>query len=95
MAAGFAKAYWVMQFFEEQVLGGLAGYLIMTPYFSYANETAALHGRGYNILFADGHVALVKRSDHLFPPRTARNWNRDNQPHPEAWAPANQWVVQQ
>jgi hypothetical protein len=31
----------------------------------------------------------VKRSDYLFPPRTARNWNRDNQPHEEVWAPRN------
>ena len=58
-------------------------------------ETAPPHGKGYNILFVDGHVALVKRSDYLFPPRTAHNWNRDNQPHPEAWASTSQWVVQQ
>ena len=58
-------------------------------------ETAPPHGKGYNILFVDGHVALVKRSDYLFPPRTAHNWNRDNQPHPETWAPTSQWVVQQ
>jgi prepilin-type processing-associated H-X9-DG protein/prepilin-type N-terminal cleavage/methylation domain-containing protein len=72
----------------------LVGYINMIPYFIAWNETAPLHGRGYNILFADGHAALVKRSDCLFPPRTAHNWNRDNQPHPEEWAPRNQWVIQ-
>jgi prepilin-type processing-associated H-X9-DG protein/prepilin-type N-terminal cleavage/methylation domain-containing protein len=57
-------------------------------------ETGPPHGKGYNLLFVDGHVVLVKRSDYLFPPRTAHNWNRDNQPHPEAWAPTSQWVIQ-
>ncbi len=71
----------------------IVGYLAMSPYFLAWNETAPLHGQGYNILFADGHVALVRRSDYLFPPRTAHNWNRDNQPHPEAWAPTTQWVI--
>jgi prepilin-type processing-associated H-X9-DG protein len=53
------------------------------------------HGKGYNVVFGDGHVALVKRRNYLFPPRTARNWNRDNQPHPESWAPPACWAVQQ
>ncbi|MGO8698757.1 MAG: prepilin-type N-terminal cleavage/methylation domain-containing protein [Limisphaerales bacterium] len=53
------------------------------------------HAQGYNILFCDGHVALVKRSDYPYPPRSARHWNRDNQPHPETWAPVNQWAVRQ
>ncbi|MGD0261691.1 MAG: prepilin-type N-terminal cleavage/methylation domain-containing protein [Verrucomicrobiota bacterium] len=74
----------------------LVGLLTMSPYLEFPSyETAPLHGKGYNILFADGHVALVKRTDYLFPPRTARNWNRDNQPHEEAWAPRSEWVVQQ
>jgi prepilin-type N-terminal cleavage/methylation domain-containing protein/prepilin-type processing-associated H-X9-DG protein len=50
--------------------------------------------KGYNMLFGDGHVLPVNRSDYLFPPRTAHNWNRDNQPHPEAWAPRQMWAVQ-
>jgi prepilin-type processing-associated H-X9-DG protein len=61
----------------------------------FQGEKAPLHGPRYYILFADGHVALVKRSDYLYPPRTARNWNLDNQPHPEAWAPRSEWGVQQ
>jgi prepilin-type processing-associated H-X9-DG protein/prepilin-type N-terminal cleavage/methylation domain-containing protein len=58
-------------------------------------EANTPHNQGYNMLFVDGHVALVKRNDYLYPPRSARHWNRDNQPHPGAWAPINQWAVQQ
>jgi prepilin-type N-terminal cleavage/methylation domain-containing protein/prepilin-type processing-associated H-X9-DG protein len=57
-------------------------------------EQAPPHSQGYNILFSDTHVALVKRQDYLYPPRTARNWNRDNQPHPELWASTNDWAIQ-
>ncbi|HWI59066.1 MAG TPA: hypothetical protein VNZ22_17705, partial [Bacillota bacterium] len=52
------------------------------------------HEQGYNLLFCDGHVTLVKRNDYLLPSRTARNWNRDNLPHEEAWAPRSEWGVQ-
>lgn len=58
------------------------------------NETAPPHARGYNLLFGDGHVALVLRNDFLYPPRTAHNWNRDNQPHAEIWSPVGQWAIQ-
>jgi prepilin-type N-terminal cleavage/methylation domain-containing protein/prepilin-type processing-associated H-X9-DG protein len=57
-------------------------------------EAAPPHREAYNLLFADGHVASVKRRDYLFPPRTAQNWNRDHQPHPELWSPTNEWVIQ-
>jgi prepilin-type N-terminal cleavage/methylation domain-containing protein/prepilin-type processing-associated H-X9-DG protein len=74
----------------------LVGQFRMRPYSlqNPAPERPAHHGPGYHMLFADGHVELVKRRDYLFPPRTAQNWNRDNQPHPEAWAPTSQWMVQ-
>ena len=52
------------------------------------------HSQGYNILFGDTHVASVKRKDYLYPPRTSHDWNRDNQSHPELWAPTNDWVIQ-
>ena len=52
------------------------------------------HEQGYNMLFCDGHIVLVKRNDYFYPPRTAHNWNRDNLPHEEAWAPTSWWVVQ-
>ena len=78
----------------------LAGGIKMSPwsfrcytYFTTAEATPP-HGQSYNVLLCDGHVALVKRSDYLYPPRTAANWNSDNQPHPEAWAPINLWAVQ-
>jgi prepilin-type processing-associated H-X9-DG protein/prepilin-type N-terminal cleavage/methylation domain-containing protein len=95
--------WWTYQHYQET---GIVGNWEMSPwhYVYHVNnpprdvihlETAPPHGQGYNILFCDGHVASVKRSDYLFPPRTAHNWNRDNQPHPEAWAPTNAWMVQQ
>jgi prepilin-type N-terminal cleavage/methylation domain-containing protein/prepilin-type processing-associated H-X9-DG protein len=58
------------------------------------NEAEPPHANGYNLLFADGHQSLVKRTDYLFPPRSAQNWNRDHQPHPELWSPTNDWVIQ-
>ena len=79
---------------------GIAGAIKMSPWsfsvYSYfsAGEVAPPHGQGYNILFCEGHVAWVRRSDYLYPPRTAANWNSDNQPHPEAWAPMSLWAVQ-
>ncbi len=58
-------------------------------------ELGPAHQQGYNVLFCDGHVTLVNRKDLFFPPRTAHHWNRDNQPHEEAWAPRDWWAVQQ
>ena len=76
------------------VIKPLHGLIQMQPFVAYHEETAPLHGQGYNILFADGHVALVRRSNYLYPPRAAHNWNRDNQPHQELWRPMNQWAEQ-
>ncbi|MGO8700421.1 MAG: DUF1559 domain-containing protein [Limisphaerales bacterium] len=72
---------------------GIAGEIKMT-YDKWTNETAEPHGSGYNMLFVDGHADGIRRKDFLYPPRTARNWNLDNQPHPEEWAPASLWAVQ-
>jgi prepilin-type N-terminal cleavage/methylation domain-containing protein/prepilin-type processing-associated H-X9-DG protein len=58
-------------------------------------ESDPPHGPGNDMLFCDGHVALVKRNDLLNPRRTAHNWNRDNQPHEELWAPRSEWAVQE
>lgn len=57
-------------------------------------EAKPPHGGGYNLLFTDGHVELVKRRDYLFPPSAAQHWNRDHQSHPEWWAPMSDWAVQ-
>jgi prepilin-type processing-associated H-X9-DG protein/prepilin-type N-terminal cleavage/methylation domain-containing protein len=76
----------------------LRGQMRMTPWrIAFGDldvEVAPPHGKSYNLLFVDGHVVLIKRGDYFFPPRTAHHWNRDNQPHPEAWAPRDQWTVQ-
>jgi len=75
---------------------GIAGYVKMLPWtFNDPPEVTPVHSQGFNLLFCDGHVAYVKRSDYLYPPRSAANWNVDNQPHPDAWAPRNQWAVQE
>jgi prepilin-type processing-associated H-X9-DG protein len=78
----------------EGMVEPLHGFDQMNPWASFTEETSPIHGEGYNMLFADGHVTLVKRSEYLYPPRTAKNWNRDNQPHSEAWEPTNGWAVQ-
>jgi prepilin-type N-terminal cleavage/methylation domain-containing protein/prepilin-type processing-associated H-X9-DG protein len=72
---------------------GLRGSIKMTPW-SIDDEAPPAHHAAYNMLFCDGHVLSVKRSDYLYPPRTAANWNYDNQPHRDAWAPVNLWAVQ-
>jgi prepilin-type processing-associated H-X9-DG protein len=74
----------------------LQGLAWMDPYYSGMNQEAGpFHGPGYNILFCDGHVSFVKQRDCLYPPRTARNWNRDHEPHPESWAPTYFWQVRE
>jgi prepilin-type N-terminal cleavage/methylation domain-containing protein/prepilin-type processing-associated H-X9-DG protein len=93
--AGDARA------FKFKGIGGGTGLPEMLPWlgpgglpgFRFGGESPPPHSNGYNLLFGDGHVAQVKRKDYLYPPRTARNWNRDNQPHPELWAPASAWAV--
>lgn len=86
---------------QSQYKSGCRGWIEMSPWQLFPSalnskfrECNPPHAEGYNLLFADGHVDLVKRRDYLYPPRTAQNWNRDHQPHPELWAPTNEWVVQ-
>ncbi len=74
---------------------GTWGNVAMKAYSFTICELAPPHSQAYNTLFCDSHVLLLKRKDLLYPPRTAHNWNRDNQPHPEVWAPRNRWVVQE
>jgi prepilin-type N-terminal cleavage/methylation domain-containing protein/prepilin-type processing-associated H-X9-DG protein len=80
---------------------GFVGRQVMTPWKWFpsmlnANDGEAKppHSEGYNMLFADAHVELVKRKDYLYPPRTAHHWNRDNQAHQELWCPTSEWAVQ-
>jgi len=90
--------------FPIEPRNGALGLYAMTPWLNAwhwdpslqsLRELAPPHQQGYNVLFGDGHVLLVKRSDYLFPPRTAQHWNRDNQPHAEAGAPRSEWAVPQ
>jgi prepilin-type N-terminal cleavage/methylation domain-containing protein/prepilin-type processing-associated H-X9-DG protein len=47
----------------------------------------ARHGKNYNQLFCDGHVAVISPWVLFDPRKTAAMWNYDNQPHPEFWPP--------
>jgi prepilin-type processing-associated H-X9-DG protein len=47
---------------------------------------SARHRGGANILFCDGHVEFGKQSKWIEKtPEARRQWNNDNQPHPETW----------
>jgi hypothetical protein len=48
------------------------------------------HGKIFNVLFPEGHVAEVPLSALSNPAISARHWNVDNEPHPETWGP---WTV--
>jgi prepilin-type processing-associated H-X9-DG protein len=41
------------------------------------------HGKNYNVLFCDGHVAAIPREFFLTVTNIAINLNNDHQPHPE------------
>jgi prepilin-type processing-associated H-X9-DG protein/prepilin-type N-terminal cleavage/methylation domain-containing protein len=43
------------------------------------------HGKNYNQLFCDGHVAGMSPSVLFDPAKSASMWNNDHQPHPELW----------
>jgi prepilin-type processing-associated H-X9-DG protein len=94
-AVADARPFW------DQKAGGFIGRQAMEPWLllpsllnAQYTEGNPPHARGYNMLFTDAHVDLVKRKDYLYPPRNAHNWNRDNQPHPEEWSPTSEWAVQ-
>jgi prepilin-type N-terminal cleavage/methylation domain-containing protein/prepilin-type processing-associated H-X9-DG protein len=46
---------------------------------------AARHGKNYNQLFCDGHVAAMSPWILFNPTNTAAMWNYDHQPHAECW----------
>lgn len=93
-AVADARTYKDVQVFGEGKVPGLSSFIELQLYYAPREEIPPLHRKGYNMLFTDAHVSMIKRTDLLFPPRTAHHWNRDNQPHPEVWAPSNQWAVQ-
>jgi prepilin-type N-terminal cleavage/methylation domain-containing protein/prepilin-type processing-associated H-X9-DG protein len=43
------------------------------------------HGKNYNVLFCDGHVAPIPRLSFITVTNIAVNLNIDHQPHPETW----------
>ncbi len=47
----------------------------------------ARHGKTYNSLFCDGHVAAMNPWVLFDPSKSAAMWNSDHQPHPELWVP--------
>lgn len=47
----------------------------------------ARHGKNYNQLFCDGHVAGIDARILFNPSNTACMWNYDHQPHSELWSP--------
>lgn len=64
------------------------GCVFMPPQFSGGpvEEPGPLrHGTGFNFLFCDGHVSLVRRVDFVNRTNSWQNWNNDGQAHPETW----------
>ena len=47
----------------------------------------ARHGKNYNLLLCDGHIAAMNPWVLFNPTNTAAMWNSDHQPHPELWTP--------
>jgi prepilin-type processing-associated H-X9-DG protein len=47
----------------------------------------ARHGKNYNFLLCDGHVAGMSPLVQFNPSKIASMWNYDHQPHPELWIP--------
>ena len=45
------------------------------------------HGKNYNQLFCDGHVAAMDPWVVFNPTNSAAMWNYDHEPHPELWPP--------
>src|SRR5262249_47592816 len=43
------------------------------------------HGKNFNVLSCDGHVASIRVIELFNPTNTAVNWNNDHQPHKEYW----------
>ena len=54
---------------------------------NYAAFDPARHGKNYNTVFCDGHVAGMNPRILFNPAKTGPMWNYDHQPHPELWTP--------
>jgi prepilin-type N-terminal cleavage/methylation domain-containing protein/prepilin-type processing-associated H-X9-DG protein len=51
---------------------------------TYLEHDPIRHGKNYNVLFCDGHVAPIARLEFTTVTNIAVNLNNDHQPHPEA-----------
>jgi len=67
--------------------GGDWGMLCGDLHSNSADFDPARHGRNYNTVFCDGHVAGMDPWVQFNPSETAPMWNYDHQPHPELWSP--------
>ena len=65
-------------------VGSGVDYMSQTP-LQVAFAYPMRHGRNYNVLCCDGHIPGIRISDLFSHDKTARNWNNDNEPHPETW----------
>jgi prepilin-type processing-associated H-X9-DG protein len=54
-------------------------------------QKPAQHGKNFNILFCDTHVAQMKVNDLMQCSNTAVLWNYDHQPHSEGWWTVAAW----
>ena len=68
-------------------VGGIPGMLCGALYRRTYRFDTARHGKNYNQLFCDGHVAQMNPWTLFNPTNTAPMWNYDHQPHPELWVP--------
>jgi prepilin-type N-terminal cleavage/methylation domain-containing protein/prepilin-type processing-associated H-X9-DG protein len=55
---------------------GLTGFVFQNP---------PQHGDRFNVVFCDAHVQAIKVVDLFDARKSAKNWNRDYQPHAENW----------
>lgn len=70
--------------YGPQMLGAGLDIMIPSPqWWSWAYPLR--HGKNYNVLFCDGHVAGIRVTDLFSYAKTASSWNNDNQPHSETW----------
>jgi hypothetical protein len=65
-----------------------SGYLssdLLAPDLYLYNTAQPPHGKWINVVCCDGHVMSVAPTNMINLPKTARNWNADNQLHEETW----------
>ena len=53
--------------------------------FPGVNINTLQHGKLFNVVYCDAHVAAVPLANLFDPTKSAVNWTFDHQPHPELW----------